>query len=168
MISVGIGIASTNPVSIPVQVKDPAGTGTLTNIVAIAAGQVHSLAVDNTGAVFAWGGGLAFDNGRVYASSGFREVVALDAGTGVLVWRARTDAPVHAAPTVFGGRVFVVDVEDELFAFDVATGLQDWTYQALTEPARILAASSPAVDNETVVASFASGELVAVRTGFDH
>ena len=111
----------------------------------------------------AWGGGLAFDNGRIYASSGFREVVALDAGTGALIWRARTDAPVHAAPTVFGGRVFVVDVEDELFAFDAATGVQDWTYQALTEPARILGASSPAVDNETVVASFASGELVAVR-----
>jgi outer membrane protein assembly factor BamB len=111
----------------------------------------------------AWGGGLAFDNGRVYASSGFREVVALDAASGALVWRTRTDAPVHAAPTVFGGRVFVEDVEDELFAFDENTGTQDWTYQALSEPARILAATSPAVDNETVVASFASGELVAVR-----
>jgi outer membrane protein assembly factor BamB len=111
----------------------------------------------------AWGGGLAYDGGKIYASSGFREVVSLDAGTGKLIWRSRTDAPVHAAPTVYGGRVFVVDVEDELFAFDEATGGQDWTYQALTEPARILAASSPAVENDTVVASFASGELVAVR-----
>lgn len=111
----------------------------------------------------AWGGGLAYDNGKIYASSGFREVVSLDAATGKLSWRANTDAPIHAAPTVAGGRVFVVDVEDELFAFDEGTGVQDWTYQALTEPARILAASSPAVDNDTVVASFASGELVAVR-----
>jgi outer membrane protein assembly factor BamB len=110
-----------------------------------------------------WGGGLAYDGGKIYVSSGFREVVSLDARTGKLVWRARTDAPVHAAPTVAGGRVFVADVEDELFAFDEATGLQEWTYQALTEPARILAASSPAVENDTVVASFASGELVAVR-----
>jgi len=111
----------------------------------------------------AWGGGLAYDGGKIYASSGFREVVSLNAATGKLVWRARTDAPVHAAPTVSGGRIFVVDVEDELFAFDEGTGVQEWTYQALTEPARILAASSPAVDNDTVVASFASGELVAVR-----
>lgn len=111
----------------------------------------------------AWGGGLAYDNGRIFVSSGFREVVALDAATGAIVWRSRTEAPVHAAPTVFGGRVFVADVEDELFAFDEAAGSQQWTYQALTEPARILAASSPAVDNETVVTSFASGELVAVR-----
>ncbi len=96
-------------------------------------------------------------------SSGFREVVQLDATTGRLGWRTPMEAPPHDAPTVYGGRVFVVDVNNELFAFDTDTGLQAWTYQALTEPARILAASSPAVDNETVVASFGSGELVAVR-----
>ncbi len=111
----------------------------------------------------AWGGGLAFADGKIYASSGYREVVQIDAATGALGWRTRTEAPVHAAPTVFGGRVFVVDVNDQLLSFDAATGAQAWAYQALTEPARILAASSPAVQNDTVVASFASGELVAVR-----
>lgn len=110
-----------------------------------------------------WGGGLAFADGKIYASSGFREVVRLDAATGALDWRASTEAPVHAAPTVSGGRVYVVDVNDELLAYNTADGSQAWTYQALTEPARILAASSPAVDNDTLVTSFASGELVAVR-----
>ncbi|MEO8812426.1 MAG: PQQ-binding-like beta-propeller repeat protein [Caulobacteraceae bacterium] len=112
----------------------------------------------------AWGGGLAWGDGKLYVSSGYREVVQLDAATGALGWRTAVEAPIHAAPTVFGGRVFVVDVNDELLAFDAATGGVDWTYQALTEPARILEASSPAVDNQTVVASFASGELVAVRS----
>jgi outer membrane protein assembly factor BamB len=111
----------------------------------------------------AWGGGLAFADGKIYVTSGFREVVALDASTGRLLWRTQTDAPIHAAPTVFDGRVFAEDVNDELFAYDAATGAQTWTYQALTEPARILAATSPAVENETLVSSFASGELVALR-----
>ena len=111
----------------------------------------------------AWGGGLAYSDGNIYASSGFREVVKLDARTGAIGWRTRTDAPVHAAPTVADGRVFVVDVNDELLAFDTAAGQQLWTYQALTEPARILAASSPAVANDTLVTSFTSGELVALR-----
>jgi outer membrane protein assembly factor BamB len=112
----------------------------------------------------AWGGGLAYADGKIYASSGFREVVQLDARTGALGWRTRTDAPVHAAPAVAGGRLFAVDVNDELLAFDTANGQQIWTYQALTEPARILAASSPAVANDdTLVTSFASGELVALR-----
>jgi outer membrane protein assembly factor BamB len=111
----------------------------------------------------AYGGGLAFADGRIYVSSGYREVLALDAGTGAIVWRTPTEAPIHAAPTVSGGRVYVADVNDELLAFDAATGASSWTYQALTEPARILAASSPAVANDTIIASFASGELVAVR-----
>ncbi|MGH7746123.1 MAG: PQQ-binding-like beta-propeller repeat protein, partial [Candidatus Dormibacteria bacterium] len=111
----------------------------------------------------AFGGGIAYAQGKLYVSSGFREVVELDAATGRLLWRARTDAPIHAAPTVVDGRVLVADVNDQLLAFDAATGNQDWSYQALTEPARILAASSPAVANDTVVTAFASGELVAVR-----
>ncbi len=111
-----------------------------------------------------FGGGLAYANGKIYASSGAREVVQLDAATGAIGWRTTTDAPIHAAPTVVDGRVIVADLNDQLLAFDAATGAQLWTYQALTEPARILAASSPAVENGTVVTSFASGELVAVRS----
>ncbi|HWE99954.1 MAG TPA: PQQ-binding-like beta-propeller repeat protein [Caulobacteraceae bacterium] len=111
----------------------------------------------------AWGGGLAFADGKIYASSGFREIVRLDAASGAIDWRTPTEAPIHAAPTVSGGQVYAVDVNDELLAFNTADGAQAWTYQALAEPARIIAASSPAVDNETLVTSFASGELVAVR-----
>ncbi|MBV9996287.1 MAG: PQQ-binding-like beta-propeller repeat protein [Caulobacteraceae bacterium] len=111
----------------------------------------------------AFGGGLAYADGKVYVSSGFRLVAAINAADGHVDWVSRTDAPVHAAPTVADGRVFVVDVDDELLTFNAASGAPDWTYQALTEPARIVAASSPAVSGDTLVASFASGELVALR-----
>ncbi|HEY3799928.1 MAG TPA: PQQ-binding-like beta-propeller repeat protein [Caulobacteraceae bacterium] len=111
-----------------------------------------------------FGGGIAFDNGKLYVTSGFRLVAELDANTGHLDWMTPTDAPLHAAPTVANGRVYVVDVDDELLTFVETTGVQDWTYQGLTEPARILMASSPAVSNDTLVASFASGEVVALKT----
>ncbi len=110
-----------------------------------------------------FGGGLAFADGKVYVASGFREVLQIDAATGAIGWRTRTDAPVHAAPTVANGRMMVVDVNDELLTYLTSNGQQDWTYQGLTEPARILAASSPAVTSDTVVSGFASGELVALR-----
>ena len=110
-----------------------------------------------------FGGGLAYADGKLYVTSGFRLVAQLDAGDGHVNWVTRTDAPIHAAPTVSAGRVYVVDVDDELLTFQAGNGTPDWTYQALTEPARILLASSPAVANGTVVASFASGELVALR-----
>jgi outer membrane protein assembly factor BamB len=111
----------------------------------------------------AFGGGIAYADGKLYVSSGYREVVQLDAASGAVGWRTRTEEPIHAAPTVSDGRVMVVALDNTLLTFDAATGQPGWTYQALSEPARILAASSPAVSGETVVASFGSGELVALR-----
>lgn len=111
-----------------------------------------------------FGGGLAVDGGTVFVATGFRFVVALDAATGAEKWRAPVESPIHAAPTVAGGRVFVVSTDNELHSFDAATGTPGWTYQALTEPARILAASTPAVSGDTLVTPFASGELIAIRT----
>jgi outer membrane protein assembly factor BamB len=110
-----------------------------------------------------FGGGLAYDQGKVFVSSGFRFVAAIDAATGKLAWRTQTDAPVHAAPTVANGRVVVESTDDNLITYDEATGAAGWTYQALNEPARILEATSPAVSGDAVVASFASGELVALQ-----
>jgi outer membrane protein assembly factor BamB len=110
-----------------------------------------------------FGGGLAFADGKLYVSSGYREVVQIDAQTGAMGWRTRTEQPIHAAPTVAAGRVMVVAVDNTLLTFDANTGAPSWNYQALSEPARILAASSPAVSGDTVVAAFGSGELVALR-----
>ena len=111
-----------------------------------------------------FGGGVAVAGGRVFVSSGTRVVSALDANSGAVVWSQNVDAPVHGAPTVAGGRVFVVDVDSQMFAFDAATGAQAWVHRGIGEPARVLRASSPAVTGETVIAPFASGQLVALRT----
>ncbi len=110
-----------------------------------------------------FGGGLAFADGKLYVASGYRFVTQLDAATGKQAWKQNVTTPIHSAPTVAGGRVFVISTENELLTFDVATGQPGWTYQALVEPARILKASSPAVSGDTVVAAFASGEVVALR-----
>jgi outer membrane protein assembly factor BamB len=110
-----------------------------------------------------FGGGLALDNGKLYVTSGYRFVAALDAATGKRIWRTNVDSPIHGAPAVDGGRVLAINVDDELEAFNADSGAPDWTYQALTEPARILKASSPTPAGDTVIAPFASGELVALN-----
>ena len=108
------------------------------------------------------GGGLAIGAGRVYVTTGFGFVVALDAGSGAEIWRAQANAPFQSAPTFANDRIYAITNDSELLAFDGATGEVTWTYQAIAEPARILSAPSVGVDGETVVAPFASGELVAL------
>ena len=111
----------------------------------------------------AFGGGVAYSGGKVYVTSGFRVVAQLDAATGAVGWRTRTEQPIHAAPTVASGRVIAVAIDNTLLTFDAATGAPGWSYQALSESARLIGASSPAVSGDTVVASFGSGELVALH-----
>ncbi len=111
----------------------------------------------------AFGGGLALDGGRLYVTSGYRFVAALDAATGKRIWRTNVDSPIHGAPIVTAGRVMAINVDDDMEAYNAETGAQDWTYQALTEPARILKASNAVPAGEAVVAPFASGELVALH-----
>jgi outer membrane protein assembly factor BamB len=111
----------------------------------------------------AFGGGLAYADGKLFVSSGYRFVAALDAHTGRTLWKTATDAPVHAAPTVSDGKVFVVSLDDQLYSFDAQTGAPGWNYQAIIEPARMLAASSPAISGDAIITTFASGEVIAQR-----
>ena len=111
----------------------------------------------------ALGGGLAVDGGHVLMTSGYRFAASLDAKSGKVEWKTETAAPLHGAPAVGGGRIYVVDTLDQLHAFDETTGVESWSYQALEEPARIEIASSPALFGDLVIAPFASGELTALR-----
>jgi outer membrane protein assembly factor BamB len=108
------------------------------------------------------GGGVAVNAGRVYVTTGFGDIVALDASSGDEVWRTHAGAPFHSAPTVANGRVYAITNDSELIAYDAGTGSALWTYQAIAETARILSAPSVAVEGDTVVAPFASGEIVAL------
>ena len=111
----------------------------------------------------AYGGGVAYADGKVFVTSGYRLITALDAKTGRALWVTRTDAPLHGAPNVADGRVFTVTLDDQLLAFDTDKGQALWNYQSIIEPARLLAASSPAIAGDTIVTGFASGELMAQR-----
>lgn len=110
-----------------------------------------------------FGGGLAFDDGRIYAHSGYNYFVALDASNGREIWRTETLVPFHGAPTVAAGRIFVASDDNEMLAIDAQTGDVMWTYQGIVETARLITSPSPAVLGDVVVAPFASGELVALR-----
>ncbi|MHB8592914.1 MAG: RCC1 domain-containing protein, partial [Acidimicrobiales bacterium] len=63
-------------VSYPVQVLDPAGTGALTNVVAVASGFVNSYALLANGEVLAWGRGTfgGLGNGSTGVSEGYSDL----------------------------------------------------------------------------------------------
>ncbi|MAW79492.1 MAG: pyrrolo-quinoline quinone [Parvularcula sp.] len=108
-----------------------------------------------------FGGGVAFENGRLFVTSGFGFVAALDAQSGDELWRVQTDAPARTPPTAYRGRVYLSTNTNEFLALNQETGEKDWTFQSFEEAARFLSSSSPAAAGDLVVAPFSSGELVA-------
>lgn len=108
-------------------------------------------------------GGIAVDQGRVFATTGFADVVALDAESGEELWRRRLDSPMRAAPTAREGRVFVITVNNILYALAASDGSELWTYQGIAETAALVGGGSPVVDAGVVVAPFSSGEVAALR-----
>jgi outer membrane protein assembly factor BamB len=110
------------------------------------------------------GGGLAFGEGRVFATTGFGELVALDAATGAVAWRQKFDVAVGGAPTVVGGKVYVVARDGSAWAIGAADGRVAWQLSGAPTQAGVAGVSAPAVSGTTVVFPFASGQMVAADT----
>ena len=109
------------------------------------------------------GGGVAYANGRVFATTGFGFVVALSADNGAELWRQQLGLAVRAAPTVDGGRVFAITFDNQLFALAAEDGRVLWNHQGIEENARLFVSTSPAVSGDVVVAPYSSGEVFAIR-----
>lgn len=110
-----------------------------------------------------FGGGVAFDNGRVFVSSGFGDVVALNAADGKQIWKTSLGVPIVNAPVANGGRVFVSSQDNHFYALAQSDGRKLWDHQGITESAGILESTSAAVAGEFVIVPYTSGELFAIR-----
>jgi len=111
----------------------------------------------------AYGGGVAAGDKRVYVGTGYGQVLALDSATGKEIWRVNVNSPIHSPPTVAGGRVFAVTVENELNVLASDDGRKLWTHNGLPEPAGLAGGASPAVAGDVVVVPYSSGEIYALR-----
>lgn len=121
------------------------------------------LTPDDLPSEYGFGGGVGYDAGRLYVTTGFGFAVALDAKNGHEIWRWRINVPLRAAPVASGGRVFVMTHDNQLFALNADDGKEIWNYQAIAESADVLSQAAVAVEGDVVVAPFSSGDLVALR-----
>ena len=71
--------------------------------------------------------------------------------------------PVRTPPTVSQGRVFVVTPDNELQVIDADTGELLWTHRGIEEIASLLGGGGPAVSGQTVIVTYSSGEIYALR-----
>ncbi len=107
------------------------------------------------------GGGLAAGAGKVFVTTAYGELAALDAGTGAILWRQRFDAPVIGAPTVDGGTVYAMARDGTALAVSTENGKIKWQSSGTRAVSGMVATGSAAVADGLVVFPFASGEVAA-------
>ena len=110
-----------------------------------------------------FGGGVTYDNGRIYATNGAGDVAALDGATGDKVWMVQPGGPLRGAPTVANDTVYVLTQDNQLYALNASDGATRWSAAGSFEIAGVFGAASPAFAQSTLVAGFSSGELTAYR-----
>lgn len=110
----------------------------------------------------AMGGGVTYDQGIVFCTTSFGDLLALQAQDGKVLWRKSLGSPSRVAPTVKDGVVYAVTINNETHAFTVTQGAPLWTHAGISEvTAGILGGASPAVGEGIVVSTYSSGEIFA-------
>ncbi|MEQ8357103.1 MAG: PQQ-binding-like beta-propeller repeat protein [Kiloniellaceae bacterium] len=117
---------------------------------------------DEDGGFF--GGGLTFNDGKLFVSTGFARVFALDAASGEVLWIHKAPSPMRGAPVADNGRVFVVTLDNQLLVLNDDTGERLWNNVGVQETAGLLGSASPAVARNTVIVPYSSGEVLALLT----
>lgn len=111
------------------------------------------------------GGGIAYDSGKIYASTGFGELLALDAASGRILWRQPLDLPARSAPLVANGLVCVIIYNDVLLTFNAATGTPGWRFignAGQPSSAAVGITGAPAFADGIMVAGFSTGMLAGI------
>lgn len=108
------------------------------------------------------GGGLATAGGRVFATTTYGEVVALDAASGAILWRQRIDAPISGAPAVDGGAVYVAGRDGGAWAIDAGSGKVIWTVIGTPGNTGFVGTAAPTVGDRAVIFPSGAGDLLAV------
>ncbi len=111
------------------------------------------------------GGGLAVSGGQLFATTGFGELVAIEAASGAVQWRQNLGSSATGAPTVAGGQVYVVSRDSRGWAVDAGTGRVKWQVQGTPSVTGVVGGPSPAVAGKVVLFPFSSAELLAAFPG---
>lgn len=112
------------------------------------------------------GGGLAYGGGKLFVSTGFGQLHALDPATGKTFWVQGFDAPVSGAPTYRDGLVYISSRDNRAFAVKADNGRLAWQLSAGPTITSTVNGAGPAVDGRIAIFPFGSAELIgALRQG---
>ena len=111
-----------------------------------------------------FGGGISYENGLIFVSNGFGNILALDANSGEEIWKINVRIPIRSAPITFNNIVYVISHDNQVFALNAENGDVLWNHRGILESASVLSSNSVSIDGGLVFVPYSSGEIYAIRS----
>ena len=110
-----------------------------------------------------FGGGLAFEDGVIFATTGLGDVMAIRANTGDILWKKNLLTPIHLPPVVSNGRVIVLTYDNRTHALSSDNGKTLWSHDVPADDTSVIAAYAPGIGGGVAVVPYSSGEILALN-----
>lgn len=104
--------------------------------------------------------------GKVYFGSTDKNLYALNALTGELIWSFAADAAIHSSPVIHNGKIFFGSWNTRFYALNAETGSELWQRQGGTDPQNFAMqgiTAAPVVDEQNVYVGARDGFVYAWR-----
>lgn len=106
-------------------------------------------------------GGIAYSNGKILATFGTGDIIALDATDGKVLWQSKANAPIHGAPTIAKKTGYVQTKANTVLSFRMKDGKLLMSAQGIENTRPLMKGNSIAVDGRNVIGGLSTGELVS-------
>jgi outer membrane protein assembly factor BamB len=108
-------------------------------------------------------GQISYYDGKIFVSTGYDDVICLNAVNGQEIWRRKIKAVTISVPTFDNSRVFVMTNDNKTYALSQRTGNIVWVHSGIFNQTGIDGASAPVTSVGKVIASYSSGEVYVLN-----
>lgn len=111
------------------------------------------------------GAGIALKGDKLFVTTGFGHVFAINKADGNIIWNHDIKSPIRIAPSVDDELVIVQSLDNGIFALNVNTGKELWKDKLEEESTTMIGGGAPAYSagKDLVLAGFSNGQLQAYK-----
>lgn len=106
-------------------------------------------------------GGIAYFDNQIVFVDGYGQLKLFNATDGSEIWSNNINYPILSPPLIYRGYIYFISADNRVFSIDISDGSVDWSFQTISENKKNLFTSSPVAFENTIIAPFSNGELVA-------
>ena len=120
------------------------------------------LTPDSEGSGEVSGAGLAAGAGKIFVTTAYGLLHAIDPSSGQEIWSQRLLGSGSTRPTYYDGLVYLVSNDQSAWSVDAEIGRVNWTLDNFSDVNNLISNSAPALSEKFAIFGYGSGEIQAV------